>query len=549
MSEKNIYPSNLKNFFLKDHLLDYLNLAGDHSKKDQFAFPECDFSNLMFDLGNKFEDVIIKKIMTECNNWSISYQFVNRKIVNPYLITKEAFELGIDIIFQPFLKDWKYMIVGYPDIIIKKKAFDLLFAKYKDLVAHLKEDVYIVIDVKYSTLPQKDLIFTPKTAYHKFIQAQVLMYKDLVAKTTKKASSVGFLLSKDEGLVQVLDSDDVQKEIKLAISWVQKVRSHWKNWDISGDCPMDKLTNTPIYELYPNMSNQYDTPWRSYKIEISKRFKDISLVSGIGNVLRDRIQKENVYIYSDETFEETLESVMNDSTKRYKNIVKLVDNLNDVQSELKLLNCMDKIKYLYFDIETSYIFEQSREYLVNIGVGEYFNSNNKWMDLEGNWKHSSFFIESLEESSEEKMLESVSNHIKELQKTYSLILIHYTAAENKVLNKLKEKGCEFKNVDMAVCFKYFWERNQDLQKLRLENFKLKTIIQKLTEFGWLDQNLYKDCQIKTGLEVSAIYNKLFSLQDQEYRQKLIKEIDLYNKADCKSLYVLHLLLKSNLLLF
>ena len=554
MSEKNIYPSNLRNYFLKDTLLDYLNMYVDPSLKDVSTFPEADFTKLMFDLGNEYESNIVAKLISLCNKLDLTYYQVDRNSKEtPYSQTKTAFQLRVDIIFQPFLKDWSTNIAGYPDIIISKHAYKKLFHENLITVDKFSDQSYFVIDVKYSTLTAQE------TDYQRFIRAQVKIYNTLLTTVlnglkilTKPSPTVAFILGKGDGelgklTMLQLDDNQLNKDIYDAIQWVNKVRKEGKNWDINSQQPFDRQTQTVLKELFPNMGNKYDYPWHSYKTVLAERFKDISYVWGIGTKTRTTLRENDVIDFEDTMLNDELANIINTDTQKYKNISQIVSNLLDSplegREEYSLKN-IDKRKFIYFDIEGCYefkMFEKGRQYITMIGFGQYIHKNNKKMDLETNWVQKTFFIDKLVQQDEEKMITDAINYLKIEQVDSEIILLHYTSAENQFLKMLRERGVIFKSVDLAVCFKYFWEKG--VIELTINNFRLKTLMQQFLEMGYLDIDIYKESKIKSGMEVAAIYNRIKNLEIN-YKMDLIQEIIKYNESDCKSLYIIHLLVKT-----
>lgn len=547
----NIYPSNLRNYFLKDTLLDYLNIYGDSSLKDSSAFPESNFTQLMFDLGNQYENEIVKRIITLATQHNLTYYTVvrNNSDTTPYKQTKDAFDLKTDIIFQPFLKDWNTGLAGYPDIVISNHAFKTIWGEEAD-------GEYVVIDVKFSNYSQT----TVESGYNRFIRAQLAIYNTLLQqvifkKSSKKiGSKYGYIISKtsDESnlgkLTKVLLADEeLNRDIYSAIKWIQLVRKEGKNWCIKFDRPIDKVKETIVKELFPNLGNQYDYPWRGYKTLLAEQFKEVSYLWGIGTKIRETLHEGLVYDFEDECVNEELSNIMNVETNKYKNIDSIIQTLLCESDDIKE-NCMeriDKIKYMYLDIEGCYqfnLFQKGRQFMTCVGIGQYIQKNNKKFDLETNWEQKIFFIDELDQNKEEKMINQVIDYLKYEMIDSELIILHYTSAERKFLSQLQERGVKFKSVDLAVCFKYFWEKGY-IQTFPINNFKLKTIVQKLTDLHYINEDPYKNCKIKSGLEVASIYNRLKDISNVEYRNTLIQEILEYNTQDCKSLYLVYLLLK------
>jgi hypothetical protein len=243
--------SQIKNYLLEEPLLDYLNLYGDKSKQVKPHFEECDFSTFIMDMGNKWEEYVVNIIVEKCKKENIPYTFVERK--SGYHQTKEALNKKIDVVFQPQVKDWNNNIVGYPDIIVKKKAFLKLFNFSLD---NIPDDEYVVIDIKFSSVKSDENSYVVETSnYIKYIKGQISMYSRLL----KSISPVGFIISKDKSTIEhpiavnVKDKELV-KVCDDAINWLKLLYQKGKDLDIS--------------KLKPNMNNTMDGYWREYKKEL-----------------------------------------------------------------------------------------------------------------------------------------------------------------------------------------------------------------------------------------------------------------------------------------
>jgi hypothetical protein len=245
--------SQLKNYLLEEPLLDYLNLYGDKEKQVKPYFEECDFSTFIMEMGNKWEEYVVKLIVEKCKTKNMSYTFVERK--TGYIQTKNAIN-KIDVIFQAQVKDWNKNIYGYPDIILKKKAFLKLFKIKNSDLNNIPDDEYIVIDIKFSSVKYDKNNFIQETSnYIKFIKGQVSMYSRLL----KTSSPVGFIISKDKTTIEypiIIEVKDkaLIKECDEAINWLKLLYEKGKDLDIS--------------TLKPNMINTMDGYWREYKKEL-----------------------------------------------------------------------------------------------------------------------------------------------------------------------------------------------------------------------------------------------------------------------------------------
>jgi len=255
MSSNSFYcsVSQLKNYLLGEPLLDYLNLYGDNEKQVKPYFEECDFSTFIMEMGNKWEEYVVDLIVKKCKSKNISYTFIERK--SGYIQTKNSIN-KIDVIFQAQVKDWNKNIYGYPDIILKKKAFLKLFKiKNSDLI-NIPDDEYIVIDIKFSSIKYDENNFIQETSnYIKFIKGQVSMYSRLL----KTISPIAFIISKDKSTIEypiIVEIKDkaLIKECDEAVNWLKLLHEKGRDLDIS--------------TLKPNMINTMDGYWREYKKEL-----------------------------------------------------------------------------------------------------------------------------------------------------------------------------------------------------------------------------------------------------------------------------------------
>ncbi len=267
----------IKNWLLKDPLLDYLNIYGDKEKQVKPTFEECDFSTFIMDMGNKWEEHVVNILIDRCKSEGITYTSVDRK--TGYHQTKNSIQQGIDLIFQAQVKDWNNNIVGYPDIIIKKKAFLKLFKTRVPELNNIKDNDYIVIDIKYSsvkgtgpTSEEIDNYIVEDSDYIRFIRGQILMYNRL----GKFRSSVGFIISKDPATIDYpittkTDDTELITDCNNAINWLKLLHESGKNIDVSS--------------VHPNMNNTMDGYWREYKKELlgltSPEKKNIKVINDI----------------------------------------------------------------------------------------------------------------------------------------------------------------------------------------------------------------------------------------------------------------------------
>ena len=125
----------------------------------------------IFEKGVQFEKYIVNKIKIMCKKNNLLFKRIvegcpDYNKYDQYLLdTKNAFANKYDVIYQGMIQSpekSEYKFRGFPDLIISKKAFKLLFFNFIDkqnnynviLEADFNKDInnYIIIDIKSSTI-------------------------------------------------------------------------------------------------------------------------------------------------------------------------------------------------------------------------------------------------------------------------------------------------------------------------------------------------------------------------------------------------------------
>ena len=496
--------SNIKNWFLNDPILDYLKFHGSQYKQSSTSFNECDFSRFILDMGNKYEESVVTRLIEKCNLLNLTYTTVERK--TGYHSTKDALKANTDVIFQAQVKDWNNGVTGYPDIMITKSAIMKLFnienedVKYKLLNAYKDKD-YLIIDIKYSSLESKDGIFEEKSKYHRYIKAQICLYHVFA----KCKSNVAFLISKDASTlvtpIAFFIDEKLIGECYKAIRWYFKVMR----------CENLEIDNY----LLPNMNNVYDSEWRDVKRDIAIKHKEISLISGIGDNLREKLRNENVFTYDDPAFVEVLSKCIDKDSKLFKRICAVRDNLLNPK-EIVFLNEVSSLQsttYVYIDIETCTKFtlmNETKTYLVSISI-QYDNVSH------------CFIVDELSQANEEMIINELKNKLQSLDNSKGLVLVHYTSVEDKFLKRI---NLDYPTIDLYTILNNEFEKgNEDVINLCTYDLTLKSVVSKL-------KDVYGECKIKNGLEVLSAYQGPIT---EDIKEEIIK----YNIADCSALKVLH----------
>jgi len=503
--------SSLKNYILNDCVIDIIENTYNKKEyiKKNYPIEELNFTNFIFKKGYEYENKIYDWIYEKASKLNISLFEVSRN--NFYKETIAAIK-KYDIVLQPFIKDYISGLFGYPDILIKSSAFKKIFNI--DVVG----DYWIVIDIKWSSLKGistyniPENILNETTNYHKFIACQVYIYGKIVNKYyNKKIYKYSYIIPKQNitdnvNLLCVNLEDDIKDSlIKDAIEWL----CIYKNYTID-----DVYKN---YLLYPNMNNEMDYPWRNVKYKIAKEVKELSLISGIGEVERKRLIDMAVF-----NFDEIKDK--HNCSNRVMNIIKNI-NRGSLVNKPSIKICDDIC--IFIDIETSYIFELETELIVMVTIG--------WLEeLEGEYllQYYTDFILDFNDNSLLDRLQKKINSIK--GESDKKVLIHYTSAENKIFNLLEKK---YRTIDL---YNYVLKYNY---LFKTHSYNLKDIVEYLVREKNI-QNPYNDCLVKSGVEVMTFYNNYYEdfINDRVNEGnmiEIIKEIQKYNIADVRALYEIY----------
>ena len=165
-----ISPSSIRNYLLKEPLLDWFKLYNIRSIDDipqrrNNVFNriknnnESDFIKYIMDQGNVFEDNVYQLLSSKFQVVKVAESFQARS-EEKFLETVHYMKNGIEIIYQGVLHDYKNNIYGCPDLLVRSDRIQDLFSNTEFDDDNLKKEStkldlpfhYVVIDIKHSTL-------------------------------------------------------------------------------------------------------------------------------------------------------------------------------------------------------------------------------------------------------------------------------------------------------------------------------------------------------------------------------------------------------------
>jgi len=313
---------------------------------------------------------------------------------------------------------------------------------------------YRVIDIKYSTLHLcADGLHLLNSGSLPAYKGQLWIYNEALARIQGYRPSQAYVLGKrwdftfrsqtyrgtscvDRLGVIDFDAKDawVVPKTKEAIEWIRDMRKDGATWD---------MTTIPLArkELYPNMCNHYDHPWRSVKETIAKEIKEITDLWMCGVKNRENSHAHGVYRWDDpectpdilgikgETVRGTLEKILYINRKEGDEIIdpKVIEDTcvwRD-RANVEFYVDFEFINDVMCDLNDSqFPVLESHSFIFMIGVG-YYDSNHTWTYLD-------FTINALKRKEEMRICKEFSEYVRNVSHDYGVanpLLIHWSNAE------------------------------------------------------------------------------------------------------------------------
>ncbi len=582
--------SNTKNHLMSDGFLDVLqyksssvikadaNYSKDIGQMIASANNTTGFVASLLNYGNLFENKVVELLKKELGVKNTVYIGGNPRSDLQYQKTIQEMKKGTPVIFQANLRNYDNQTYGVSDIIIRSDWIN----RFLDVNALTpQEEVrkapllkgkyhYVVIDIKYKSLPlRSDGIHLRNDGNLKAYKSQLYIYTDAVTRIQGYAAPYAFILGSKwkytkngqefegkacfERLGKIdylnLDFEYIEKT-KAALQWLKDVREN--DYD---------LRQYPLCrdELYPNMCNTFDFPFRQIKKTFAEKNNDLTLLWNVGPKQRRVANNQGIYSWRDEKCtSETLG--MNGKVKG-----KIVDKILDVNrsethaispkfilnnfADWKNENCREV--ELYVDFETSCSVFNSMEDLPSnnassriflIGAGYTHPKNGKWI-------YKSFIVNRLTDEEEGRICRDFALFVSSLKKEFkckNILNWHFSHAETTAWKRAEKRmGQEFK-LEWSDLLKVFMIEPITV-KLSL-NFSLKSLVKAFHAHGFIETH-YDDLECSNGSD-AAIFAYRANLDCEKdgssfADHQIASEIIKYNEIDCKSLCDIMTYLRNN----
>jgi hypothetical protein len=593
-----IAASSIRNYLLNDPLLDYLKeynimsindtpfrVPKSKTNMNESAGPET-FTKHIMDAGIEFEEELFKIIKKEHQIVKVS-EYFQAKSQEKFDETIQLMKQGVPLIYQGVLHNFDNKTFGLPDLMVRSDYINKLmgYQVIKNEEANIKSNKlgtqwhYKIVDIKHSNIPLRaDGIHILNSESIPAYKGQLYIYTHALNKIQGININKAFIWGKKYfwesksvkyertdflNKLGVIDYDGVDSEYvnqtNDAIKWIQMVRNEGSNW---------KLLPIPCRaELFPNMKNEKDGPWRKLKNELNEKINEITSVIYCGVKHRQTAHQNHVYKWTDPKC--TAKTMGFNPKGKQSVIVDSVLNINRQAKDIirpEYIN-WDRINWynqrkdqmeFYLDFETlnsnfgsiikdGIISYNSNQYIFMIGLG--YVSNNDWI-------FKTFIMKEKSDEAEVNMFNEFYKYVNDILKQNKKRIAkfyHWSGAEPLAYSSFKNRNADIQFKDSNFMF-------YDLYKIFISepivvkgalNFSLKTIAKALKNHSMIDTCWDQTSPCSNGLTAMILANRIY----ENYKNKLIdcvqsdtvmKEISQYNEVDCKVMYEIHELMRINL---
>lgn len=409
-----VCPSDLRNYFIDEPLLDYLKYYGykNHSIINDPKNSELGFFEYITQKGVEFEKHTIEKLIENINinnenvckskiggrkyNYVIiandNYGLNNKK----YQETINAFKNGVDIIIHGVLIDYQNKFRGVPDLLVRSDIVNEFFGQdiYPSYLCKVKNTLnnkkyhYVPIEIKYASLQYlTDGQSLGNSANFMYYKAQVYLYGVMLSNILGVEMNYGLIIGRKYKYVNnkitykgdklfeklgLIDFTNIKltEKVQKAINWVVDLKNNGKDWKFfdkkyfSNYLNKSNINNTKncniqdLYndikdikpELFPNMNNKNDHPYHNFKKVLSSNIGEITSLWNVSLEDRNNCIKKGIFSYYDNNI--SVDNFKLSSSAGRKKILQGFLDVNKSSFTGKYLYTKDDLKILKKNIFT-----------------------------------------------------------------------------------------------------------------------------------------------------------------------------------------------------
>lgn len=485
-SETWVAASATYNYMMKDPLLDWLkyhhgSLSHRHRPYRQVvnkcvadSRSKYNFTAYIMEQGHIFEAKVMKMLTKKFGSARIVdiHGELGPRDQDRVKATLKAMQDGIPIIHSGVLHNSENQTFGIPDLLVRSDWLQFVVGdgplspkeeKIKAPVLRTRYH-YRVVDIKFTTLLLRaDGIHLLNAGSFPAYKAQLLIYNQALGQLQGylppqvyilgrrwKYTSKGELHTGDScfdrlGVIdyQTYDADYIELTRK-AIQWLREVRSDAAaDWNIL-QYPLDR------WELYPNMCNGHDYPWRAVKEEIASKTKELTSLWMVGPKNRIQALTEGISQWTDDDCCAEVLGITGERTSRILNAIIAINQdseatiaPNIIRNNIGNWKRADLIEF-YVDFETTNgaVSSIKRLPVANteamvfmIGVGYIDPYTEEWI-------YKDFTVNRLTFEEEERICRKFADYIRKVSKKHCLKrprCIHWAPAEDIIWTDAVER--------------------------------------------------------------------------------------------------------------
>lgn len=568
-----VSATHVYSYMMRDSLVDWLKLSSRCGTRKSPAYTKAGgFTEFIMNKGVEFECELIKYI----NNNRVPVISVSEYITPDSLRkTKELMKQGVPIIHSAPVKNPYNNTQGIIDLLVRSDYIanlvdeDPLTKDEKTISAPKLDESYhyIVIDIKFSTLPlRSDGLHLLNSGSYPAYKAQCLIYTEAVGYIQGYTAPYAFIMGRrwrytKGGVINrnytclnklgkisynSVDSD-YNIRTKDAIKWVRDVKRNGKTWKVN---PPSRV------ELYPNMCID-SGEWNSEKKKIADNIGEMTSIWYVGMKHRNIAIDRGIKSWRDKRC--TAKAMGLNGVR-----APIIDSIMGINRQTKdkiwpsviknnMYNWKKKGCELFVDFETiSDIFadfnhlpnQYSTDMIFMIGVG--------WVE-KGKWTFINFICNEATYDEEYRIMNEFAQFVtdRDNPKMYNWV------AESQIWN-----SAECRQFDIA-CDKQDEELKNHISDWQIDNwadlhnvfktepivlkdcykFGLKPIAKAMRKHKMISANIESECN--NGMTAMVNAWNCYKKSNNPATSDMMKDIAKYNEFDCKVLWEILSYLREN----
>ena len=567
-----IPATSIRNYMLKDPLVDWLKY---HSKfpcvsnKSDISFDSSNskgFLSFIMQRGKEFESELVKYINRHRLPVVTVSEYITDESINK---TIELMKEGVPIIHSAPVRNQTNHTHGIIDFLIRS---DRLHTIVEDCPLTNEEKIipapklghdfhYVVIDVKFSTLPlTADGKHILNSGSYPAYKAQCLIYNQAIGLIQGYTPQYSFILGrrwtytkkniKHDNLsclnkIGVIDYKEIDRsyiqETEKALKWVRDNKKYGHEWSVS---PPSRS------ELYPNMCTD-SGKWQAQKEKIADEIGEITSIWYCGIRNRNIAIQNGITSWRDPTCVSSNIGMSGIRASIIDNILNINRQNVDKIRPKKIINNMFNWKTdeneIFVDFETmSDIFspfselpEQKKTDMIFM-IGVWYKQKKSF-----DWVYKRFTCNKATYEEEYNIMEDFNEFLKE----YNKPKIWYWCAENKFWRMAENRQFERARLERDQSRMDNISHNWDLKNWAdmCEIFKkepivikdcfkfgLKSIAKAMYNHGLISTKIESDCS--SGMSAMIRAHKCYQTNTNPTDCEIMKDIAQYNKFDVQVLH-------------